>query len=62
MGDVDGNIGAWGLARGGMGSISNALAGALREHGGEIRTSSGVEKILVKNGKATGVVLENGDE
>ena len=62
MGDVDGNIGAWGLARGGMGSISNALAGALHEHGGEIRTSSGVEKILVKNGKATGVVLENGDE
>ncbi len=62
MGDVDGNIGAWGLARGGMGSISNALAGALREHGGEIRTSSGVEKILVKNGTATGVVLENGDE
>jgi phytoene dehydrogenase-like protein len=62
MGDVDGNIGAWGLARGGMGSISNALAGALREHGGEIRTSSGVEKIIVKNGKATGVVLENGDE
>jgi phytoene dehydrogenase-like protein len=62
MGDVDGNIGAWGLARGGMGAISNALAGALREHDGEIRTSSGVDKILVKNGKATGVVLENGDE
>ena len=62
MGDVDGNIGAWGLARGGMGAISNALAGALREHGGEIRTSSGVDKILVKNGKAIGVVLKNGDE
>ena len=62
MGDVDGNIGAWGLARGGMGAISNALAGALREHGGEIRTSSGVDKILVKNCKAIGVVLENGDE
>ena len=62
MGDVDGNIGAWGLARGGMGAISNALAGALREHGGEIRTSAGVDKILVKNGKAIGVVLENGDE
>ena len=37
MGDVDGNIGAWGLARGGMGAISNALAGALQEHGGEIK-------------------------
>jgi hypothetical protein len=30
MGDVDGNIGAWGLARGGMGAISSALAGAVR--------------------------------
>jgi hypothetical protein len=29
MGDVDGNVGAWGLARGGMGAISQALAGAL---------------------------------
>jgi len=62
MGDVDGNIGAWGLARGGMGAISNSLAGALKEHGGEIRTNSGVSKILVKNNKAVGVVLENGDE
>ena len=26
MGDVDGSIGAWGLARGGMGAISNAIA------------------------------------
>ena len=62
MGDVDGNIGAWGLARGGMGAISNAIAGALREHGGEIRTEAGVRQVLVKNRKASGVVLENGDE
>ncbi len=62
MGDVDGNIGAWGLARGGMGAISNAIAGALQEHGGEIRTSAGVQKIQVDKGKAVGVVLENGDE
>lgn len=62
MGDVDGNIGAWGLARGGMGAISNALAGAMKEHGGEIRTNAGVQQILVKNEKAVGVVLENGDE
>ena len=62
MGDVDGNIGAWGLARGGMGAISQAIAGALTEHGGEIRTNAGVDKITVKNGKAVGVVLDNGDE
>jgi len=62
MGDVDGNIGAWGLARGGMGAISQALAGAAQEHGAEIRTNAGVAQIVVDNGKATGVVLENGDE
>jgi phytoene dehydrogenase-like protein len=62
MGDVDGNIGAWGLARGGMGAISKAIADALVEHGGEIRTTAGVQQVLVKNRKAVGVVLENGDE
>jgi phytoene dehydrogenase-like protein len=62
MGDVDGSIGAWGLPRGGMGAISRALAGALQEHGGELRTEAGVSKVLVRDGKATGVVLDNGDE
>ncbi len=62
MGDVDGSIGAWGLARGGMGAISNAIAGAVSLHGGEIRTNAGVQKVLVENRKAVGVVLENGDE
>jgi phytoene dehydrogenase-like protein len=62
MGDVDGNIGAWGLARGGMGAISEAIAGAAREHGGEIRTGAGVQQIIVSNRKAAGVVLESGEE
>ncbi|MCY3641447.1 MAG: NAD(P)/FAD-dependent oxidoreductase [Gammaproteobacteria bacterium] len=62
MGDVDGNIGAWGLARGGMGAISEAIAGAVREHGGEIHTEAGVRRVRVKNRRATGVVLDNGDE
>ncbi|MCP4001440.1 MAG: NAD(P)/FAD-dependent oxidoreductase, partial [Gammaproteobacteria bacterium] len=59
MGDVDGNIGAWGLARGGMGAISNAIASAYQEFGGEIRTGAGVDQIKVDNGKAVGVVLDN---
>jgi phytoene dehydrogenase-like protein len=58
MGDVDGSIGAWGLPRGGMGAISDSLAGALQE----LRTNAGVQQVLVKNRKAVGVVLENGDE
>ena len=62
MGDVDGNVGSWGFARGGMGAVSNAIADAFRSYGGELRTEAGVEKIIVRNGKAQGVGLENGDE
>jgi phytoene dehydrogenase-like protein len=62
MGDVDGNVGAWGYARGGMGAITRALASSLRAAGGEIRTGRGVERILVEGGRARGVVLEGGEE
>lgn len=62
MGDVDGSVGAWGFARGGMGSIANALSGAFQEFGGELRTDAGVEQILVKRGKVQGVVLDGGEE
>lgn len=62
MGDVDGNIGAWGLARGGMGAISDAIASAARQYGGEIRTRAGVRRILVRGGRATGVLLDSGEE
>ena len=61
MGEVDGTIGAWGFTRGGMGGVTQAMASALTEAGGEIRAGSGVAEILAKNGKTTGVVLENGD-
>jgi phytoene dehydrogenase-like protein len=42
--------------------VSNAIAAAAREFGAEIRTEAPVARILTKNGRATGVVLENGDE
>ena len=62
MGDVDGNIGAWGFARGGMGAITQAMAKSLAAAGGEIRAGKGVERVLVENGRAIGVVLEGGEE
>ena len=62
MGEIDGAFRAWGFARGGTGAISNAIADAAREAGVEIRTQSGISQIIVKNGKAKGVVLANGDE
>jgi phytoene dehydrogenase-like protein len=62
MGEIDGAFRAWGFARGGTGAISNAIAEAAREAGVEIRTKSGIAQILIKNGRAIGVALENGDE
>jgi len=62
MGEIDGAFRSWGFARGGTGAISNAIADAAREAGVEIRAKTSVAKIMVKNGKASGVVLENGDE
>ena len=61
MGDVDGNVGAWGYSRGGMGGVTKALTASLRASGGEVITGAGVERVLVKNGRAQGVVLANGD-
>jgi len=62
MGEIDGAFRSWGFARGGTGAISNSIADAAREAGAEIRTQAPIAKILVKNGQARGVVLENGDE
>jgi phytoene dehydrogenase-like protein len=62
MGEIDGVFRAWGFAKGGNGSVSAAIAAAAREHGAEIRTGASVERVLIRNGRADGVVLENGDE
>src|SRR5881296_3071066 len=62
MGEIDGAFRSWGFSRGGTGAISNAIADAAREAGAEIRTEAPISKIIVKNGQAKGVALENGDE
>ena len=62
MGEVDGNVGSWGFARGGMGAVSGSIASAFQAYGGELRTEAGVDKIIVQGGKAQGVALENGEE
>jgi phytoene dehydrogenase-like protein len=62
MGEIDGAFRSWGFARGGTGAISDAIGGAAREAGVEIRTKTPIAKIKLVNGKAKGVVLENGDE
>jgi phytoene dehydrogenase-like protein len=62
MGEIDGAFRSWGFSRGGTGAISNAIADAAREAGVEIRTKASVGKILTKNGRAAGVVLQSGEE
>src|SRR6202522_2415257 len=62
MGEIDGAFRAWGFARGGTGAISNAIGYAAREAGVEIRTQAAIARIIVKDGKAKGVVLANGAE
>jgi len=62
MGEIDGSFRSWGFPRGGMGSVSRAIAEAAQHYGAEIRTSSEVSQILVQNGKARGVVLGDGTE
>jgi len=62
MGEIDGAFRSWGFSRGGTGAISNAIAAAAREAGAEIRTGAGVEKIMVKDGRASGVALASGEE
>ncbi|HEY3786990.1 MAG TPA: NAD(P)/FAD-dependent oxidoreductase [Steroidobacteraceae bacterium] len=62
MGSIDGTVGAWGFARGGMGAITAALAASFQASGGTIRSEAPVERIRVRNGRATGVVLASGEE
>jgi phytoene dehydrogenase-like protein len=62
MGGVAGHRGLWGFVRGGMGTVSEAIAASARAKGVEIRVNAPVAKVVVRNGRARGVVLENGDE
>jgi phytoene dehydrogenase-like protein len=45
-----------------MGSVSEAIAASARARGVEIRVSAPVAKVLVRDGRARGVVLESGEE
>lgn len=52
--------GGWGFVRGGMGTITQAIAAAGREYGMQIRTDAEVVAIDTQNGRATGVTLADG--
>ncbi len=48
--------------RGGPGALTRAMAEAARQAGAEIRTGAGVSRVVVRNGRAAGVVLDDGTE
>ena len=62
MGEIDGAFRAWGIPKGGTGGVSYAIARAAQSLGAEIRTEAPVSRIRTKDGRAIGVVLEDGEE
>ena len=62
MGEIDGTFRAWGIPRGGTGGVSESIASAARSFGAEIRCHAPVARVLERGGRATGVVLESGQE
>jgi len=61
VGQVDGVRRQWAYAKGGMGAITQAMAKALNEKGGTIRTGTAVRRIVIEDGRTTGVELESGE-
>ncbi len=62
MGEVDGAYREWAFQKGGTGGVAAAIASAARRHGATIRTDAPVARVIASDGRARGVLLENGDE
>ena len=60
-GEFEGQFGRTGLARGGMGAVTKAMAASAEAAGAHIRVGAPVVKILVEGGRARGVALADGD-
>jgi phytoene dehydrogenase-like protein len=61
-GQVGGTQAALALPAGGVANVANAMAGAARAAGVEIRTGASVARILVDNDRAAGVALASGED
>jgi phytoene dehydrogenase-like protein len=60
LGELNGKSGVWGYAIGGMGAITQAMAGVAVKHGARIDVCSEIREIIVENDRAVGVVLNDG--
>jgi phytoene dehydrogenase-like protein len=59
---LPGSDGTWMIVKGGMGVVTDEIARVVRSHGGDIETSSRVERIVAQSGVVEGVLLEDGRE
>ncbi|XP_019849387.1 PREDICTED: pyridine nucleotide-disulfide oxidoreductase domain-containing protein 2-like isoform X1 [Amphimedon queenslandica] len=62
MGEMDGVRNAWCYAEGGMGSVSAAIARSALSSGAHLFTEKPVKEVLVVDGKAKGILLEDGTQ
>ncbi|HTE66874.1 MAG TPA: NAD(P)/FAD-dependent oxidoreductase [Candidatus Binatia bacterium] len=62
LGEHDGSFGTWAFHKGGNGGFTQVLARAAQAFGAEIRLEAGVERVLTRDGRATGVALRDGTE
>ena len=62
FGEVNGKPGVWGHAVGGMGAITQAMCASAQARRAVIRTGATVAKINCEHDRATGVVLQSGEE
>ena len=60
FGEVNGRVGAWGHAKGGMGAITQAMASFAQSQGADIETNASVSRVTVSDDKVAGVELDDG--
>lgn len=61
MGMAGGARGVWGYVEGGMGALTGAMAASAQGFGAKIRCDAPVTRILVRDGRAVGVQLADGE-
>ncbi len=61
IGTLNGVRKVWGFSKGGMGRITEAMAASARHFGATIRTGARVREVVVRDGRATGVTLTDGE-
>ncbi len=61
-GEVEGQTGAWGYVKGGMGALAESIKKSVQSLGVDIKTDSEVSKFIIQDGVCRGVALANGDE